>query len=69
MTEEFDESDFDFKDMTCGQCAYLTDKASIKHIGDITEKEAGLCRLLILHNNFAIMLRDERACPDFIPRE
>ncbi|MFX1506918.1 MAG: hypothetical protein ACFFDC_12510 [Promethearchaeota archaeon] len=68
MAEEFDESDFDFKDKTCGQCAYLTDKASIKY-ADITEKDAGLCRLFVLHNNFAIMLRDERACPDFIPRE
>ena len=62
------ETEFDFKNKTCGQCAYLTDKASIKY-ADLTEKEAGLCRLLVLHNNFAIMLRDENACPDFIPRE
>ncbi len=69
MTEEFEESEFDFKDMTCGQCAYLTDKASIKYGEQITEKEAGLCRLLVLYKNFAVMLRDEIACPDFIPRE
>ncbi|UCG03733.1 MAG: hypothetical protein JSW11_07055 [Candidatus Heimdallarchaeota archaeon] len=69
MAEEFEDTEFDFKDMTCGQCAYLTDKASIKGYAEITEKEAGLCRLLVLHNNFAIMLRDEIACPDFIPRE
>ena len=62
------ESEFDFKDKTCGHCAYLTDKASIKY-GKMTEKDSGLCRLLVLHTNFAIMLRDERACPDFIPRE
>ncbi len=68
MSNESDLSEFDFKDKTCGQCAYLTDKASIKY-GDVTEKEAGLCRLLILHKHFAIMFRDERACPEFIPRD
>ena len=68
MAEELEVSEFDFQDKTCGQCAYLTDKAAIKY-GEITEKEAGLCRLLVLHKNFAVMLRDERACPDFIPRE
>lgn len=68
MVRKMSESEFDYKNKTCGQCAYLTDKAVIKY-AEMTEKEAGLCRLLVLHNNFAIMLRDERACPDFIPRE
>lgn len=68
MSEESEVSEFDYKDKKCGQCAYLTDKALIKY-GEMTEEEAGLCRLIILHNNLAIMLRDERACPDFVPRE
>ncbi len=68
MIKKMSEAEFDYKNKTCGQCAYLTDKASIRY-ADMTEQEAGLCRLFILHNNFAIMLRDERACPDFIPRE
>ncbi|MHA2224354.1 MAG: hypothetical protein ACXAC8_04080 [Candidatus Hodarchaeales archaeon] len=61
-------SELDFKNKNCSQCAYLTDKAPIKY-GEITENEAGLCRLLILKDNFAVMLRDEHACPDFIARE
>ena len=61
-------SEIDFKNKNCGQCAYLTDKAHIRH-GEITENEAGLCRLNILKENFAVMLRDEHACPDFIGRE
>lgn len=60
-------SEVEYKDKKCGQCAYLTDKAQIRY-GEITEEDAGLCRLHILHNNFAIMLRDEIACPDFISR-
>ena len=58
--------EFSHKDQVCGECAYLTEKASIK-FGDLTQEEAGLCRLSILHTNFAIMLKNERACPDFIP--
>lgn len=65
MSEESET--FDYKGKKCGECAYLTDKAQIKY-GDLTEEDAGLCRLHILHTNFALMLRTEIACPDFIPR-
>lgn len=61
------EDSFDYVGKTCGECAYLTDKYKIK-AGDISEKEAGLCRALILRQNFAVMYRDEVACPDFLPR-
>ncbi len=65
--EKMSDDSFDYTGKTCGECAYLTDKAKIK-MGDLTEKEAGLCRALILHQNFAVMYRDEIACPDFLPR-
>lgn len=61
-------SEQDYKNKTCDQCAYLTEKAQI-HYGEITQEEAGLCRLHILHNNFAIMLKEELACPDFIAKD
>ncbi len=67
MSDKF-QSDFGFKNKTCSECAYLTEKASIKY-RDLTEKEAGLCRYYILHNNFALILKDERACPEFISKE
>ncbi len=60
-------SGFEFKNKTCGECAYLTDKAQIKY-RDLTEKNAGLCRLYILHDNFALLLKNEIACPEFISR-
>ena len=59
------ESEFTYKNKTCGECAYLTEKAPIKY-RDLTEKEAGLCRFYILHDNFALILKNERACPEFI---
>lgn len=62
------EDSFDYIGKTCGECAYLTDKFKI-NLRDLTEQEAGLCRALILHQNFAVMYRSERACPDFLPRE
>ncbi len=62
------EDSFDYIGKTCGECAYLTDKFKI-NISGLTEENAGLCRALILHQNFAIMYRNERACPDFLPRE
>jgi hypothetical protein len=61
-------SEQEFKNKTCEKCAYLTEKAHI-HYGELTEEEAGLCRLHILHNNFAIMLKTEVACPDFIAKD
>ncbi|MFX0088102.1 MAG: hypothetical protein ACFFAU_20785 [Candidatus Hodarchaeota archaeon] len=67
MSDKF-QSEFGFKKKTCGECAYLTEKAYIKY-RDLTEKEAGLCRYYILHNNFALILKDERACPEFISKE
>ena len=48
-----DDSVFSYKGKTCGECAYLTEKASIHVSGDMADQEKGLCRLLILHNNFA----------------
>jgi hypothetical protein len=60
--------EFKFKNKTCGECAYLTERASIKY-RDLTENEAGLCRFYILHDNFALILKDERACPEFISKE
>jgi len=60
-------SEDEYKDKTCGECSYLTDKAHIRY-AEITEEDAGLCRLHILHNNFAIMLRNEIACPEFVSR-
>ena len=63
-----DDSVFSYKGKTCGECAYLTEKASIHVSGDMADQEKGLCRLLILHNNFAIMLTGESACPEFVPR-
>lgn len=61
-------TDFEFKNKTCGECAYLTDKTQIKY-RDLTEDNAGLCRLYILHDNFALILKKETACPEFISRE
>jgi RNA polymerase subunit RPABC4/transcription elongation factor Spt4 len=58
----------DYKGKTCSQCAYLTEHAPIHISGELAEEEKGLCRLLILHNNFAIMLKKEIACPEFIPK-
>ncbi|MCK4848167.1 MAG: hypothetical protein KAT16_04010 [Candidatus Heimdallarchaeota archaeon] len=57
-----------YKGKTCSQCAYLTKYAPIHVSGELAEEEKGLCRLLILHNNFAIMLKKEIACPEFIPK-
>ena len=65
-------SDLNYKGKTCGHCAYLTEKALIYYVHNkehITEKEAGLCRLYTLKDHFAIMLKNEIACPEFIPRE
>ena len=62
------QSEFEFKDKKCGECAYLTEKAPIKY-QDLTEEKAGLCRFYILHNNFALLLKDEKACPEFISNE
>ena len=59
---------FSYKGKTCGECAYLTDKAPIHVTGDMADLDKGLCRLLILHNNFAIMLQGETACPEFVPK-
>ena len=61
-------TDFEFKNKTCGECAYLTDKTQIKY-RDLTDQDAGLCRLYILHDNFALLLKNEIACPEFISRE
>jgi hypothetical protein len=63
-----DEKLFSYKGKKCGECAYLTEKAPIRISGDMAEQEKGLCRLLILHNNFAIMLKEEIACPEFISK-
>ncbi|MHA2174718.1 MAG: hypothetical protein ACXABI_07810 [Candidatus Hodarchaeales archaeon] len=60
-------STFSYKNRTCGECAYLTGKAPIHLPGEMADKEKGLCRLYILHKNFAIMLNDEKACPEFVP--
>jgi len=57
-----------YKEKTCSQCAYLTQRAPIHISGELAEEEKGLCRLLILHNNFAIMLKKETACPEFVPK-
>ncbi len=62
------DNEFSYKGKTCGECAYLTVKAPIHVSGEIAKKDMGLCRLLILHNNFAIMLKDELACPEFVSR-
>lgn len=62
------EDSFDYIGKTCGECAYLTDKYKVK-MGDLTEKEAGLCRALILHDHLAVMYRTEDACPEFLPRK
>ncbi len=62
------ENSLDYVGKTCGECAYLTNKYKIK-VGDLTEKEAGLCRAIILHQNFGVMYRNEIACPDFLPRK
>lgn len=62
-------SDLSYKGKTCENCAYLTEKAPIYYKEHITEKEAGLCRLYILKDHFAIMLKNEIACPEFISKE
>ncbi len=61
------DSTFSYKNKTCGECAYLTENAPIHLPGEIAKMEKGLCRLYILQKNFAIMLKDEKACPEFIP--
>ncbi len=63
-----DDKVFSYKGKTCGECAYLTENAPIHISGDMAGQEKGLCRLLILHNNFAIMLKGEIACPEFVSR-
>ncbi len=62
------ENSFNYKGKTCSQCAYLTEHAPIHISGDLAKEEKGLCRLFILHNNFAIMLKKEIACPEFVPK-
>lgn len=61
------DSTLSYQNKTCGECAYLTEKAPIHLPGEMAEKEKGLCRLYILHKNFAIMLKNEKACPEFVP--
>ncbi|MHA1969808.1 MAG: hypothetical protein ACW964_18690 [Candidatus Hodarchaeales archaeon] len=61
-------SDFDFKNKTCGEYAYLTGKAQIKY-RDIAEKDTSLCRLYILHDNFALFLKNEITYPEFISKK
>ncbi len=63
------ESTFSYQGKTCGECAYLTEKAPIHISGEMEKKEKGLCRFLILEKNLAIMLVEEVACPEFIPKE
>ncbi|MHA1945746.1 MAG: hypothetical protein ACXAC6_16405 [Candidatus Hodarchaeales archaeon] len=62
------ENTISYQGKTCSQCAYLTQFAPIHISGELAEKEKGLCRLFILHNNFAIMLQKETACPEFVPK-
>lgn len=62
------ENSLDYVGKTCGECVYLTDKYKI-NVSGLSEENAGLCRALILHQNFAAMYRIEKACPDFLPRE
>ncbi len=59
---------FDYIGKTCGDCAYLTQHSVIK-FHDLTEENSGLCRFNILKDNFAIMLKNEIACPEFMPKE
>ena len=62
------ENNESYKGKTCSQCAYLTQYAPIHISGELAEKEKGLCRLYILHNNFAVMLKKETACPEFLSK-
>jgi hypothetical protein len=62
------ESNLSYKGKTCGECAYITEKAPIHVSGELADLEKGLCRLLILERNFAVMLVDERACPEFVSK-
>ncbi len=62
------ENSLDYVGKTCEECAYLTDKYKI-NVSGLSEENAGLYRALILHQNFAVMYRNEKACPDFLPRE
>lgn len=63
------ETSFSYQGRTCGECAYLTEKAPIHISGEFEKKEKGLCRLLILERTFAVMLVDEVACPEFVPKK
>ena len=62
------ESNISWKGRKCGECAYLTEKAPIHVSGELADLEKGLCRLLILERNFAVMLKDESACPEFVSK-
>ena len=62
------EDSFDYIGKTCGECAYLTAQSKIKY-HELTEADSGLCRYYILKNNFAVMLKNEIACPEFMPND